>query len=790
MSHSIKHLFNSIIHKNYKFSISKVRLDHKLLLAMISVKGGHPLVSVLLRSLYTMGGKITPNWARICTKFAYKLNLLCEKGGGPQVVKYLKVCSVITQQVAAGYRISDLSDLGMRISRSKSGLPRIIPKEHRNMILKGDKLVLKFWLTQFSLYRDIHFDGEFKLNSITSSSTATSTLDEFLPFTKAFKDLFFKPCDMEFSSSDSNLFQILTSGPQVMKGEFNTHPSSIIRSIILFKEQYPDLLKNLLFLAHFMKCTRVVELIHSLLSYWLERANKTINNKDSFLGRLAIKEEAAGKVRVFAMVDPLTQWVLNPLHKNLFKILKRIPMDGTFNQLKPLERVPFGLKPLYSYDLSSATDRLPLSLQKIILKEVYGQEFAQNWGELLVGREYASPRVTNKNIKGSASLAESYKYTVGQPMGALSSWAMLAITHHFIVQTCAWKAGICPKTSLFTEYAVLGDDIVIWNKTVASHYLSTLKSLGVKVGLAKSIISKDSIGIEFAKRTIIKGIDVSPVPYKEQTSAHMKLAALKTFAAKNSMSHLAILRFLGYGYQVNEFRRNKINQALKTAWSIPTTSEELKSIFCSYQPYMNINFKGSYPAVLRKKLCSIVLSELVDITRRANNMHVELIQYSAACFASTIMSDNPGHDGIKNMICESNFPKMESELSYLKETSKVLVQKLQHHVDFYSSFLWDTPEVLLTPEQRLEDIYFQSALKFIFKGQNDLDAIQCSNLIHPQSSISVAPSYLEEQRVLRLWSQWAQTFIMLQSTAVPQVSYPRSALYPLSKILRHNVNYA
>lgn len=31
-------------------------------------------------------------------------------------------------------------------------------------------------------------------------------------------------------------------------------------------------------------------------------------------------------------------------------------------------------------------------------------------------------------------------YSVGQPMGALSSWAMLAITHHMVMQYCSMKA--------------------------------------------------------------------------------------------------------------------------------------------------------------------------------------------------------------------------------------------------------------------------------------------------------------------------------------------------------------
>jgi len=39
-------------------------------------------------------------------------------------------------------------------------------------------------------------------------------------------------------------------------------------------------------------------------------------HKDSFgpIGKLSFKEEAAGKLRVFAMVDVITQSLFNPLH--------------------------------------------------------------------------------------------------------------------------------------------------------------------------------------------------------------------------------------------------------------------------------------------------------------------------------------------------------------------------------------------------------------------------------------------------------------------------------------------
>jgi len=52
-----------------------------------------------------------------------------------------------------------------------------------------------------------------------------------------------------------------------------------------------------------------------------------------------------------------------------------------------------------------------------------------------VGREY---RAVSKEYNLNTRL----KYSVGQPMGALSSFAMLGLTHHVIVQIAARRAGI------------------------------------------------------------------------------------------------------------------------------------------------------------------------------------------------------------------------------------------------------------------------------------------------------------------------------------------------------------
>lgn len=57
------------------------------------------------------------------------------------------------------------------------------------------------------------------------------------------------------------------------------------------------------------------------------------------LGKLACLDESAGKIRVVAMVDNWTQWLLHPLFSALSSLLSRIPMDGTLDQQAPYDRL-------------------------------------------------------------------------------------------------------------------------------------------------------------------------------------------------------------------------------------------------------------------------------------------------------------------------------------------------------------------------------------------------------------------------------------------------------------------
>lgn len=112
------------------------------------------------------------------------------------------------------------------------------------------------------------------------------------------------------------------------------------------------------------------------------------------LGRLSIKHEPAGKERVFAITDSITQSVMAPLSDGIFSILKNIPMDGTFNQTQPLDRLISLYKDgqlkgekFFSYDLTAATDRLPLSLQRDVMSLIISEDMALKWSQLMTDRE-------------------------------------------------------------------------------------------------------------------------------------------------------------------------------------------------------------------------------------------------------------------------------------------------------------------------------------------------------------------------------------------------------------------
>jgi hypothetical protein len=251
------------------------------------------------------------------------------------------------------------------------------------------------------------------------------------------------------------------------------------------------------------------------VNLWLQArrglwSEKRVTDGNPITGRLAALPEAAGKVRVVAICDYFSQVALFPLHKYLFSLLRQIPTDATFDQEGAVQAFAArGHKNIFSYDLKSATDLIPWQLYKPLMEILVGGDRAELWLRLLRDRDFyfaeaKPPHSTN------------VRYTRGQPMGAYSSWALLALVHHALVQYAARLAGY---THWFQDYLVLGDDIVIGADEVGKKYLEICELYGITVGLPKSLISNKGL-MNFASQTVLGTENISPISFKEELNSN------------------------------------------------------------------------------------------------------------------------------------------------------------------------------------------------------------------------------------------------------------------------------
>jgi hypothetical protein len=80
---------------------------------------------------------------------------------------------------------------------------------------------------------------------------------------------------------------------------------------------------------------------------------------------------------------------------------------------------------------------------------------------------------------------------------------------------------------------VLGDDIIILNKTVAKEYLYLMDLFGVGISIHKSLVSTSgSVTLEFAKRFFHECIDVSMMPFKVAMVAKIDSSTIPEFSRK------------------------------------------------------------------------------------------------------------------------------------------------------------------------------------------------------------------------------------------------------------------
>lgn len=587
----LKHLLAARVSAAVSITTAKINESFR-------VKPKGVLVRAFVRMLDPIGLKYTAYRTRVIIRFLTRCKHLYRHRGMVGLVNYLKACQVLFQQSLGGMKLRDTIELKARVSRTASGMPRVIDPLLRNAIRREDTNVMRFIMTLFAVFRVLEFPGKLKLGSITDAfkgNMAPGTMywrviyhiPNFVRLLKAIQE----------ENRVTPLFErgivpkpIIKSAPGTALGQVSTNPFVLLLSArALWQKGLADCM--LYFIKVFEKGTPIP--FPGLERIWHDACAVPLDLMPSManiaIGRLGLKEEAAGKVRVFAMCDAWTQWVLEPLHEWIFDTLRFISTDGTHDQLKPVRARAGTVKAAYSLDLTAATDRLPISIQVKLLGYLVNESFATQWARLLVSRPYVLPR--NQKL-GTEQL--ELRYSVGQPMGALSSWAMLALTHHLLVQVAAWEAGHSSKV-WYSEYAVLGDDLVIFEEAVKVKYLQIVDAIGVECGLAKSLLSQKGKVIEFAKRTFYGAVDISPVPVTEFLAAQFYLADAISFARKYKLSFGQLLRVLGYGKVV----RNTVNKhvgllnsrvrALMFAYYLPVDDNEVQAKLLQGNPHLSVS---------------------------------------------------------------------------------------------------------------------------------------------------------------------------------------------------------
>ncbi|CAA0812632.1 Mitovirus RNA-dependent RNA polymerase [Striga hermonthica] len=115
-----------------------------------------------------------------------------------------------------------------------------------------------------------------------------------------------------------------------------------------------------------------------------------------------------------------------------------LQIDGTFNHSGPIHRLMriAHLKCFYSFDLSSATDRWPVSVILDLMSCLFG------------------PTLASSIINGCLALNVAMLgpprpicFVVGQPLGYYASWALFSLSHHYVVWMAANRAD--PNRSVY-----------------------------------------------------------------------------------------------------------------------------------------------------------------------------------------------------------------------------------------------------------------------------------------------------------------------------------------------------
>lgn len=219
-----------------------------------------------------------------------------------------------------------------------------------------------------------------------------------------------------------------------------------------------------------------------------------------------IPKKGTVKRRAIAVPNRFVQSALAPLQEFVRAMLKRMPEDCSFDQNKFTSRVSQVLRDggyVGSADLSAASDNLPREIAIHYLWTFADWHLQGSNQEAIKVYLNAFERLCEGPWENE-QFFDAFK--VGQPLGTLPSFPILALSNHLIC-----RAAIIGLFGNYVpnQYAVLGDDVIFFNKDLRDLYLELVTKLETPVSLHKSYEGRI---VEFAGRLFIRNQSPSYTP--------------------------------------------------------------------------------------------------------------------------------------------------------------------------------------------------------------------------------------------------------------------------------------
>ena len=216
-----------------------------------------------------------------------------------------------------------------------------------------------------------------------------------------------------------------------------------------------------------------------------------VNSTDYTYGNISVIQEGGAKARVVCTPNAWVQIYMKPLHDSLMSYITSLEkaqfsdkwvydsrryvggvscvtdqVAGAYVAMTKMEQGSF----ISGVDLSSATDRFPLELQLAVLEELDLGVFAKALRKL--AGPYRSP-----------NRREEWCYAAGQPMGLYGSFPLFHLTHYSVLNAICLRLGLPAGGK---HFAVVGDDVLIFDKALEREYLRLMGVWGVPISNHKS----------------------------------------------------------------------------------------------------------------------------------------------------------------------------------------------------------------------------------------------------------------------------------------------------------------